>query len=226
MASILFLGVLGNVENVMAGNGIPAGSDGGNPDGVDPFGVQPVFEGSVFFPLTEVNACQPVSSCPPILKQMDNEADGGPLFPPTSSFSISEHWIIGSNGPSWADWHEKILTTPWIFTSVSISDCASPLVDVSNTIMSGGTEVWIKFDPPLVPGDELCINKRVEDQTQQFRGIVQVIEWPTIRTAVGGDMIQMETTSILAAGAQYTAAWMIPVIVSGIGFAIVIARKF
>ncbi len=44
--------------------------------------------------------------------------------------------------------------------------------------------------------------------------------------SVGGDMIQMQTTSVLAAGAQYTAAWMIPVIVSGIGFAIVIARKF
>ena len=44
--------------------------------------------------------------------------------------------------------------------------------------------------------------------------------------AIGGDMIQMETTSVLAAGAQYTAAWMIPVIVSGIGIAIVIARKF
>jgi len=44
--------------------------------------------------------------------------------------------------------------------------------------------------------------------------------------AVGGNMIQIETTSVLAAGAQYTAAWMIPVIVSGIGFAIVIARKF
>ena len=44
--------------------------------------------------------------------------------------------------------------------------------------------------------------------------------------AIGGDLIQMETTSVLAAGAQYTAAWMIPVIVSAIGFAIVIARKF
>jgi len=44
--------------------------------------------------------------------------------------------------------------------------------------------------------------------------------------AVGGSMIQMETTSILAAGAQYTAAWMIPAIVSAIGIAIVIARKF
>ncbi len=44
--------------------------------------------------------------------------------------------------------------------------------------------------------------------------------------AVGGDMIQMQTTSVLAAGAQYTAAWMIPVLVSAIGIGIVIARKF
>jgi len=48
----------------------------------------------------------------------------------------------------------------------------------------------------------------------------------TFCRAVGGDMIQMETTSVLAAGAQYTAAWMIPVIVSAIGIGIVIARKF
>jgi len=47
-----------------------------------------------------------------------------------------------------------------------------------------------------------------------------------IFAAIGGDMIQMETTSILAAGAQYTAAWMIPAIVSAIGIGIVIARKF
>ena len=45
------------------------------------------------------------------------------------------------------------------------------------------------------------------------------------RSAVGGGMIQMETTSVLAAGAQHTAAWMIPVIVSAIGIGIVIARK-
>jgi len=43
---------------------------------------------------------------------------------------------------------------------------------------------------------------------------------------VGGEMIPLDTTMVLVAGAQYTAAWMIPVIVSGIGIAIVIARKF
>ncbi len=46
------------------------------------------------------------------------------------------------------------------------------------------------------------------------------------RNAVGGDIIPLDSTMVLAAGVQYTAAWMIPVIVSGIGIAIVIARKF
>ena len=44
--------------------------------------------------------------------------------------------------------------------------------------------------------------------------------------AIGGNMIPIDSTMVLAAGAQYTAAWMIPVIVSAIGIGIVIARKF
>jgi len=69
------------------------------------------------------------------------------------------------------------------------------------------------------------------DSTEFFGSceeLAQAIETcrPTFCRAVGGDMIQMETTTVLAAGAQYTAAWMIPVIVSAIGIGIVIARKF
>jgi len=45
-------------------------------------------------------------------------------------------------------------------------------------------------------------------------------------SVVGGELIPLDSSMILVAGAQYTAAWMIPVIVSGIGIAIVIARKF
>jgi len=70
----------------------------------------------------------------------------------------------------------------------------------------------------------------VDSQTQitQCNELSQAIQLcrPTFCRAVGGDMIQMETTSILAAGTQYTAAWMIPVLVSAIGIGIVIARKF
>jgi len=43
---------------------------------------------------------------------------------------------------------------------------------------------------------------------------------------VGGELIPLDTTSLLLAGTQMNAAWMIPVIVSAIGIGIVIARKF
>jgi len=43
---------------------------------------------------------------------------------------------------------------------------------------------------------------------------------------IGGTGIQIDKTAMLLAGAQMNSAWLIPVIVSGIGFAIVIARKF
>ncbi len=49
---------------------------------------------------------------------------------------------------------------------------------------------------------------------------------PAQTTAVGGEFIPLDSTMVLVAGTQNTVAWMIPVIVSGIGFAIVIARKF
>ncbi len=45
-------------------------------------------------------------------------------------------------------------------------------------------------------------------------------------TMIGGELIPIDTTMVLVAGAQSISAWMIPVIVAGIGFAIVIARKF
>ncbi len=43
---------------------------------------------------------------------------------------------------------------------------------------------------------------------------------------VGGEMIPVDSTSLLVAGAQANALWLIPVLVSAIGIGIVIARKF
>ena len=48
----------------------------------------------------------------------------------------------------------------------------------------------------------------------------------TFCPAVGGVFEGVDTTSLLVTGSQMNASWMIPVIVSGIGFAIVISRKF
>ena len=44
--------------------------------------------------------------------------------------------------------------------------------------------------------------------------------------AIGGEIIPIESTAVLLAGAQTTSSWLIPVIVSAVGIAIVIARRF
>jgi len=84
--------------------------------------------------------------------------------------------------------------------------------------------------------EEVCTNGaspgEVESTAHGFIGNCQELEQVIQQCAadscfaVGGNIIQMETTSVLAAGAQYSMAWMIPVIVSAIGIAIVVARKF
>jgi len=43
---------------------------------------------------------------------------------------------------------------------------------------------------------------------------------------VGGELVSLDTTTLLLVGTQITAAWLIPVIVSAIGIGIIIARKF
>ncbi len=71
-----------------------------------------------------------------------------------------------------------------------------------------------------------AISGEVEDYKVQITERDEMPPPGPDRTVVGGEIIPLDTTMILAAGAQYTAAWMIPVIVSGIGIGIVIARKF
>jgi len=76
------------------------------------------------------------------------------------------------------------------------------------------------------PGVDPDSKDKVPTFEQSALALHVVIPCQKDPSAIGGDFIPLDTTMVLTAGAQYTAAWMIPVIVSVIGFAIVIARKF
>jgi len=89
------------------------------------------------------------------------------------------------------------------------------------------TSVFLSIPPPITCancdlGFDQCTltPQQCEENRNNCRASLQCPD------AVGGEFIGIKTTSVLAAGAQYTAAWMIPVIVSAIGIGIVIARKF
>jgi len=52
------------------------------------------------------------------------------------------------------------------------------------------------------------------------------IELPPMFMPVGGELIPIDSTVLVLAGAQSTASWLIPVIVAGAGIGIIILRKF
>jgi len=129
---------------------------------------------------------------------------------------------------------QKSIDCSFEIISVSLDDfdCSQGGIDVSfaNEVINAGN--W--------QGDEMITNSGVEVGFPQMCSLTIALfgtggegqevtqEISVIPTAqpVGGEFIGIETTSVLAAGAQYTAAWMIPILVSAIGIGIVIARKY
>jgi len=65
---------------------------------------------------------------------------------------------------------------------------------------------------------EFSVDARVSTYVNFINGILA-------QKVIGGELLPINTTALILAGTQMTAAWLIPVIVSGIGFAIVILRK-
>jgi len=66
----------------------------------------------------------------------------------------------------------------------------------------------------------------VEQASFAIHSVFPCMMMPPSPSAVGGDFIPLDTTMVLVAGTQTIAAWMIPITVSAVGIAIVIARKF
>jgi len=75
-------------------------------------------------------------------------------------------------------------------------------IEIQDQFSPGDQTIEINF-----PAEKVCL--------EAFKDFVPV----------GGTLLSVDKASLLLAGAQMTAVWLIPVIVSGIGFAIVILRK-
>jgi len=56
-------------------------------------------------------------------------------------------------------------------------------------------------------------------------GVEQIIIESVSGAPIGGNVIKLDTTPLIVAGAQMTASWMIPVLVAGAGIVLVFVRK-
>ncbi len=171
------------------------------------------------------NAHATVFNCPTSMDGPQANAGAGTGSPGTGSATVTFDdatnqlsWNISWSGligtETLMHFHGPALPNQNAGVQVGTGVAGPPVV--GNTVIAAGqaadllSDLWyINLHTNVFPGGEI-------------RGQV-LCETPMV---VGGEFIGIETTSVLAAGAQYTAAWMIPMIVSGIGIAIVIARKF
>ncbi len=106
------------------------------------------------------------------------------------------------------------------FTDLMWTDASGQVVDFfvtglceTNIIATGSTatSAHATIDPFNIPADDSLICN---------------LQLVSMHNAIGGEISPITTSALLLAGVQNSMAWMIPVIVSGIGIGIVIARKF
>ncbi len=136
--------------------------------------------------------------------------DGGAGDPPNDGVSLIFFDYFNSNTvPTPVPEHSF-----W-YTDLQWTDAAGKVVDfqVFGNLMATGftdTSVHAIFPAQTIPPGNLLFNDLIITATHP----------------VGGELIPLDTTMVLVAGTQLTAAWMIPAIVAAIGIGIVIARKF
>ena len=144
-----------------------------------------------------------------------------------TGYAVGEHGIIIKTTNGGNTWTAQTSGTNLILYSVAFVDANTGFaVGDDGTILgtTNGGSTWI----PQTSGTTVTLLsvEFADANTVYISGEVgTILKTSFPEPVIGGIMIPIDTTALLLAGTQMTAAWLIPVIVSAIGFAIVILRK-
>jgi hypothetical protein len=236
--SFVFLFALLLIPNISSSYAIPAS---GNPDGNPNPPQQESNNGE-----NGGGQVQGVNNFWGIFGNLEYDPDAGPWVKQLNDFlapcscAVQEFITIGG-GISWTDWHESFVYPPggpfvpgdFVWTTFQMSasfDGGINFIAVPGLVVEiDGNDVWAEFDA-LPAGTVIQIQKEFEylginPPTTPFPIFIE--EWPTIDESpvvVAGEIIPIEQTSLILAGAQ-TFSWMIPVLLSGIGIGLFIFTK-
>ncbi len=170
----------------------------------------------------------------------ENPASGGDIF--VGSFEIDDTFLVANAFIPFSDFNSFSITVNGI--TYNLADA----VDSFNEgVQTDGFGVVILFEDntgagaviglaefETITGKKLFLSSSgigwVSDDNgdgnNDSQGGYSITAEPTGGQLVGGIIIPLDTTMILLAGTQMTAAWLIPAIVSVVGISLVLARKF
>jgi len=230
--ALVLLGSLNFAQAIQAGSTT-------DPQNPNPHPSNPIDGAAIVnIPAVTIEACDPESSCPPLLKQIDFSVFPMPVFP--DGIVIHEEFIVGQGSPEWWDWHERIsdvvLENVFFTGSASISKVAAgaPCDVGTSTIFDfdADREIWFDFEGNIGGlnfGDKLCVWKDVSTASptsSPFTGILEIEEWPTIhkKMAVGGELIPLDTTALIIGYSVLNMYWIAPIGI-GVGVGIYLTKN-
>jgi len=155
---------------------------------------------------------------------------GFPLFNIEPSMTCDESDLCVFQIPNFVDeLQRKIIFIDITFATGTGSQPSTPTVLCNDsTGTSDGILLEQGFDSPdLFIFDFKCIpNPDWEQITIQLDPNVIFVEiWTKSFSPIGGEIIPIDTTSLLLAGVQTNLAWIIPIALSIIGISVILVRK-
>ena len=159
-------------------------------------------------------------------------SSGLPLSEQPAQMTCDESLLCVFQIPNFVDELDtKIIFIDITFDTGTGTELSTPTVScIDSTGTSAGIFLFQGFDlPDLFIFDFKCIpNPDREEITIQFDPNVLFVEiWTTSfdDIPVGGTLVPIETTALLLASTQMTASWLIPIIVAGAGFILVLGSR-
>jgi len=223
--SILFLGITISIFSILGGTtDIQNVSGHGN---IDQSSTGP-FNNDLGLSPSSTSRAQSFTPTVSNLVAVDIFMADDPLFMGFSD-TVTVNIRTGShNGPILDSSTKTVTTTGATFSNPRVEHFDfSPSVGLTSGVQhfiqidtgaSAGVMKWVVGDD-LYPGGTV-ISFGTPDMDSDHGFITYFEDVP-----VGGSLVPIDTTSLLLAGTQMTAAWMIPAIIAAIGIGIVIARK-
>lgn len=229
--SILFLAPIGYQE-VFAGIGQCVSGENIDP----PTSASPGTPTSPPQCIPETNSWEVGSDSEPVPISFD--PDAGPwvkhLPYPQGLGAVQESLVedlIVAPDVAWDDWHEEIQPgSNWEFISATITTSAGHNIVVPGlSVATGSNQIWVDFVPALQPGTTVHIEKMLQHIGPPDSGVIEIWEFPTVKEVqrvVAGEIIPLESTSLLLSGMQTNFSWIIPALVIAAGAsAFLIKRK-
>lgn len=155
----------------------------------------------------------------------DSDGDGvsdGAILP--IGTTVASHYVYFDPGPTQdiqgcVNFDSNVVATIFTTNRLASSDF---LANTGVNYLNPGARGFEAGDVAVFMGNQVCVDFTASTPGDYFRVLT---EFSPAAAGVGGEIIPIESTSLILAGAQTSAVWILPLVVAGVGLVAYRLRK-